>query len=110
MNDVESSASFISALAGFSQRLAEAGNAIYSVDYDFLHFGSWTIECGTRHHRSLLQWDGGEFLISLSRCDVADSRAQREWKLVTEGPVADHSTHDQLFGAAAKLMLETARS
>ena len=110
MNDADSSKNFISALAGFSHRQAEAGIAIYGVAYDFLHFGSWTIELGARHQRSLLQWDGREFLMSLSQCDVADSHAPREWKLVAEEPVADRSTHDQIFSAAEKLVSENAHS
>ena len=49
MNDAESSASFMSALAAFSKSLSESEIAIYGVAYDFLHFGSWTIELGKRH-------------------------------------------------------------
>ena len=110
MNDAESSASFISALAAFSDSLSESGIAIYGLTYDLLHFGSWTIEVGKRHHRSLLQWDGKEFLMSLSQCDVADSQAPRDWKLVTEEPVADHSTHGELFRFAENLVLENTGS
>ena len=90
--------------------MAEKKIAIYRVNYDYLSFGSWVIECGTRHHRSRLVWDGKEFLISLSQCDVSDSRARREWILVAEEPVADHTTHDRLFDAAEKLLLENTRS
>ena len=110
MNDVESSASFMSALAAFSESFSESGIATYGIAYDLLHFGSWTIEVGKRHHRSLLQWDGKEFLMSLSQCHVADSQAPREWKLVTEEPVANHSVHDEMFRAAENLVLQNARS
>jgi hypothetical protein len=109
MNDAESSARFIAALARFSQSLAESGTGIYRIAYDFLAFGSWTIELGTRHHRSLLQWDGKESRMSLSQRDVADSRAQQEWKLVAEERIADRSTYDQLFGAAEKFLSANAR-
>ncbi len=108
MNDAESSASFMSALAAFSKTLSESEIAIYGVAYDLLHFGSWTIELGKRHHRSLLQWDGKELLMSLSNCDVSDSQAPREWKLVTEESVAEHSADDDLFRAAEKLVLANA--
>ncbi len=110
MNDAESSASFMSALATFSTALSKSGIAIYGVAYDLLHFGSWTIEVGVRHRRALLQWDGKEFVISVSQCEVADSQAPRDWQLVAEEPVTDHSTHDELFRAAENLLLETTLS
>ncbi len=110
MNDAESSASFISALAAFSKSMSESRIAIYGVAYDLLHFGSWTIEVGKRRHRSLLQWDGKEFLMSLSYCEVSDSQALREWKLVAEESIADHSTDGELFRAAENLVLENADS
>ena len=75
-----------------------------------MHFGSWTIELGRRHHRSLLQWDGKEFLMSLSQCNVADSQAPRDWKIVVEEPVGDHSTAGEVFGAAENLILENVRT
>ena len=110
MNDAESSASFIAALAKFSQSMSESGTAIYRIEYYFLSFGSWTIELGTRHQRSLLQWDGKESRMSLSQWDVADSRAPQDWKLVAEERIADRSTHDQLFGAAEKFLTANPRS
>jgi hypothetical protein len=110
MNDAESSASFMSALAAFSRELSKSGIAIYGVAYDLLHFGSWTIEVGKRKQRSLLQWDGKEFLMSLSKCDVADSQSSRDWKLVAEEPIADHSTREELFRAAKNILLEKTRS
>lgn len=97
-------------MAAFSNLLSESGIAIYGVAYDLLHFGSWTIEAGTRHRRSLLQWDGKEFLMSLSQCEVADSQTPRDWQLVAEESVADHSTHDELFRVAENLLLEKAQS
>jgi hypothetical protein len=110
MNDAESSASFIAALARFSQSLAESGTAIYEIAYDLLAFGSWTMELGTRHHRSLLRWDGKESRMSLSQWDVADSRSPQERKLVVEERIAGRSTHEQLFGAAEKFLSANARS
>ena len=104
MNDAKSSASFVSALGAFSQSLASSGIAIYGIEYDFLHFGSWTIELGSRHSRSLLQWDGKESLMSLSESDVADSQAPRNWRLVAEEPVLDRSTPSQVFAAAEKMV------
>lgn len=108
MNDAESSARFMSALAAFSKSLSESDIAIYGIAYDLLHFGSWTIELGKRHQRSLLQWNGREFLMSLSKCDVSDSQAPREWKLVTEESVAEHSADAELFHVAENLVLDNA--
>ena len=110
MNDAESSASFMSALAIFSTALSKSGIAIYGVAYDLLRFGNWTIEVGVRHRRALLQWDGKEFEISVSQCEVADSQAPRDWQLVAEELVIDHSTHLELFQAAENLLLETTLS
>ena len=110
MNDAESSASFLLALAAFSQALSQSGIAIYGVAYDLLHFGSWTIEAGERHDRSLLQWDGKEFLMSLSQCEVADSQAPRDWKLIAEESIAQNSTHDEIFSAAENFLMKKSRS
>jgi len=110
MNDADLSASFMSALATFSKALSKSGIAIYGVSYDLMHFGSWTIEVGVRHRRALLQWDGKEFVISVSQCEVADSQAPRDWQLVAEEPVSDHSTHDELFLTAENLLLENTLS
>jgi hypothetical protein len=108
MTDAESSVSFMSSLAAFSQSLGESGLAIYGVSYDALHFGSWTIEVGKRHQRFLLQWDGKESQISLSRCDVVDSQAPRDWNLVAEESITDHPTDNELFNTAGNLLLEKA--
>ena len=110
MNDAESSTSFMLSLAAFSKALSKSEIAIYGVAYDLLHFGSWTIEAGKRHDRSLLQWDGKEFQLSLSQCEVADSQAPRDWKLIAEESVAQHSTHDEVFASAENLLLEKSRS
>ena len=110
MDDADSSASFMSALAAFSNSLSESGIAVYGVAYDLLHFGSWTVEAGKRHRRSLLQWDGKESKLSLSQCDVADSRAPRDWSFVAEESVSEHSSHEELFRAAESLLLEKAPS
>ena len=109
MNDAESSARFMLALATFSSSLSESGIAIYGVAYDLLHFGSWTIEVGKRHSRFLLQWDGKEAVLSLSQCDVADSQAPRDWSLVAEEPVSDHSSQAELLSVAENLFLEKSR-
>lgn len=106
MDDAESSTRFMSALAAFSESLSNSGIAIYGVAFDLLHFGSWTVETGTRHRRSLLQWDGKESLLSLSQCDVADSQAPRDWTLAAEESVSDHSTHNEVFRVAENLLLE----
>lgn len=98
------------ALAAFSKTLSKFEIAIYGVAYDLLHFGSWTIEAGKRHDRSLLQWDGKEFVLSLSQCEVADSQAPRDWILVAEESVAQNSTHNDVFAAAKNLLLEKSRS
>ena len=90
-------------LAAFSHRLAEIGYAIYQLEYHFFEFGSWSMECGRRHHRALLQWDGKESLVSLSQCVVADSRDPRDWNLITEKNVSDRS---RLFGVAEALLME----
>ncbi len=108
MSDAESSESFVSALATFSKRLATSGVAIYGIAYDFLHFGSWTIELGKRHGRLLLQWDGKESLMTCSEADVADSQNTRDWKPVLEKSIGDASTPSRIFAAAEEIVIEHA--
>jgi hypothetical protein len=110
MNDAESSKLFLSALARFSTNLAKSDIVIYGIAYDFLHFGSWTIELGNRHSRLLLQWDGKESLMACSESDVADSQAPRDWKQVVDIPVKDATTQSGIFEAAEKIVIEHART
>lgn len=110
MGDPESSAKFMSALASFSNSLSESGIAIYRIAYELLHFGSWTIETGRRHHRTLVQWDGKESVLSISQCDVANSQAPRDWRLIAEKPVSVDSGHEDLFRAVQNLLLEKSSS
>ncbi len=110
MNDSESSARFLSALATFSASLSQSGLAIYSVDYNMEAFGSWTIELGKRHQRSLLHWDGKEFVLSISQCEVPDSRAAREWKLVADEQIESRAADEELFRLAENLVLENTQS
>jgi hypothetical protein len=107
MNDAEASATLVACLAAFSASLAKFGLATYGVALQLLHFGSWTVEVGTRHKRLLVQWGGKESLLSVSRCVVADSQAARDWELVTEEEIVQPSTDAEIFRAAENLVLES---
>jgi hypothetical protein len=106
MNDSESSANFLSALSKFSASLSHSDLAIYSVGYNMEAFGSWTLELGNRHRRLLVHWDGREFILSVSRCEVADSRATKDWKLSAEEKIDDRLTNGELFKLAGNLILK----
>ena len=105
MNDSESSANFLSALATFSASLSRSGLAVYSVGYNMEAFGSWTIELGKRHRRMLVHWDGKESILSVSRCEVSDSRASKDWKLAADEQIEDRVTNDELFRVSENLIL-----
>jgi hypothetical protein len=106
MNDSESSANFLSALSKFSASLSHSGFAIYSVGYNMEAFGSWTIELGKRHRRLLVHWDGKDFILSVSRCEVADSRATKDWKLSADEQIDDRPTNGELFRLTENLILK----
>ena len=106
MSDSEWSSMFLSALAAFAKSLGQSNLAIYSVDYNLEIFGSWTIELGRRHKRSLLQWDGKEFVLSLSRCNVSNSGAVKPWKHVIDEQLDSGLPKDELFQIAENLVLE----
>jgi hypothetical protein len=106
MDDIESSSNFLSALSGFSKTIGQSGIAIFSVGYHLEAFGSWTIESGKRHRRTLLHWDGRDYILSLSRCDVSDSRSAKDWKLAADEHMNGPSTLDVLFRTAENLLLE----
>ena len=106
MIDSESSGKFLSALSKFSTSLSHSSLAIYSVGYNMEAFGSWTIELGKRHRRLLVHWDGRDFILSISRCEVADSRATKDWQLSADEQVDERLTNDELFKLAENLILE----
>jgi len=106
MNDSESSANFLSALARFAASMNRSGLAIYSVGYNMEAFGSWTIELGNRHRRSLIHWDGKEFVLSVSQCEVPDSRVSKDWKLVADEQLDSRVTDNELFRVTENLVLE----
>jgi hypothetical protein len=106
MNDSESSVSFLSALGAFSTSLSQSDLAIYTVGYNMEAFGSWTIELGKRHRRLLVHWDGKDFVLSVSRCEVANSRAAKDWKLAADEHLDNRASDDELFRVAENLILE----
>jgi hypothetical protein len=106
MSDSEWSGNFLSALSKFSASLSHSSLAIYSVGYNMETFGSWTIELGKRHRRMLVHWDGRDFILSISRCEVADSRAAKDWQLSVDEQVGERLIDDELFRLAENLILE----
>ena len=106
MNDSRSSVNFLSALAAFSASLSQSDLAIFRVHYNIEVFGSWTIEMGRRHRRALVEWDGREFVMSISLCDVSDSRAAKGWKVVSDEQLDSGVPYEELFQIAENLVLE----
>jgi hypothetical protein len=104
MSDVSESKASVAGLARLAADLAASDIAVYGIAYDFMHFGSWTIEAGRRHHRLLLRWDGRERTLSVSTASVPDARAQKHWKQVAERQVESQGvSNEQHFAIASEL-------
>ena len=84
MSDATDSQSIIASISALAEDLASKDVAVYGVAFDYLHFGSWTIETGHRHKRTLLEWDGKEGLLTASVAAVADAQGRKNWKRVAE--------------------------
>lgn len=69
-------------MASLSQRLADDDLAIYSFDYDYLAFGSWTMVAGSRQRRVRLQFDGKEDHLEIGQGTVSDSRSSLAWQAI----------------------------
>jgi hypothetical protein len=82
VTDATESAAVLSALHALADRLVAQNLAIYGVAYDFLHFGSWTVEAGRRHKRTLVQWDGKESTLTISTARTPDAQSARNWQEV----------------------------
>jgi hypothetical protein len=78
-SDAEPTGAFLSELAGLATRLAAAQIAIYRIEYDALHFGSWTIVAGKRHRRVKVDWDGKESYLGVSTASFSDAQSRPEW-------------------------------
>jgi hypothetical protein len=104
MSDVSESQASVAGLNRLVASLASADIAVFGIAYDFLHFGSWTVEAGRRHHRVLLQWDGRESTLSVSTASVSDARAQKQWKQVAERRIeVQAAPNEQHFAIASEL-------
>jgi hypothetical protein len=104
MSDVSESQASVACLNRLVATLAKADIAVFSIAYDFLHFGSWTVEAGRRHHRILLQWHGRESTLSVSTTSISDARAQKQWKLVAEQRIeAQPLPSERHFAIASEL-------
>ncbi len=105
MSDATESTAFPTAMAAFAERLAGSDLAIYGIAYDYLHFGSWTIELGRRHRRLLVQWDGKESLLSCSVTAAPNSQAPRAWTLLEEIPLGPDDVPVGVLARAEALAL-----
>jgi hypothetical protein len=108
MSDAAQSLSALVGINRLATGLAEQGLAIYGLAYDYLHFGSWTIEVGRRHKRILLQWDGKESLLVVSVAVVSDAQGSKDWKRVAEQPITLQGDADPtaIFDSARQLAVK----
>src|SRR4029450_7188322 len=104
MSDVNESQASVAGLAGVAAAMAKSDIAVYGIAYDFLHFGSWTIEAGRRHQRLLLAWDGRARTLTVSTATVSDAQAQKDWKQVAERHFASHGVSSEHQFAVATEM------
>ena len=100
MSDSSQSTAFPLAFGAFALRLASVDLATYGIAYDFLHFGSWTLEVGRRHERLLVQWDGKESSLSCSKCSTSDSGTSRKWTLVSEQSLKGSNEPENILDVA----------
>ena len=79
-DDIESSVLQMEVLARIARLLANSGLVLYRCRYDFIAFGSWTIEAGTPHHRLQLARDGKERALRCATARLHNAGAVPEWK------------------------------
>jgi len=102
-DDTVSSIEHFQQICSLARQLSDIGVAIYEHHWDFLAFGSWTIEAGSRHRRFEFSWDGREFSISVSQCEFSDSRSHQRWSaprtqsLPSDDPSAPFHYVEQFF-------------
>lgn len=104
MHDSTESVVFPEALADFARRLAENRLAVYSVAYDMLHFGSWTLEVGRRHRRIRLAWDGKESSLDLAVGSSGSSNVAVDWMSVSQSRLSARD-HASVLAVAEELVL-----
>ncbi len=104
--DGATNAAFLSALASLASRLLAKRIAIYRVEYDYSHFGSWTLVAGSRHKRVKLDWDGKESYLAVSTALFSDAQSPPAWKSTPGHQFApDASIDDEmLFALVEKLV------
>jgi hypothetical protein len=84
MSDAAYSLMLLNALAGLATRLSVDGLAIYTVNYDYLAFGSWEIVAGRRQSRVWVSWDGKKALLVARAARLARAGDQPEWQPIRE--------------------------
>jgi hypothetical protein len=110
MSDAAQSLVALAGINRLAEGLAKHNLAIYGLAYDYLHFGSWTIEVGRRHKRILLQWDGKESWLVISVAVVSDAQSAKDWKRVAEQAITLQADADPtvVFESAKHLALKFA--
>jgi hypothetical protein len=78
--DIKSGIGFLEELSAFASRIATFDQALYSVDFNSLCFGSFSVVMGNRKHRFKATWDGREFFLDVFKAVFSDSRSLPDWK------------------------------
>ena len=91
-------------LARLAERLAGRNRAIYRHSFDYMHFGSWVLEAGTRKRRVRVTWDGRESILSASVTEYGDSPGP-DWEPLSERRF-ERASPFTLFEAAEEIIAE----
>jgi hypothetical protein len=86
-------ADFVSRL---SDEAEEDGLLLYSHEYDYLAFGSWTIVIGTSKRRLRFCWDGKESSLNIEMSQFQNSNSAPSWEAVSSSFDASEATDQEL--------------
>jgi len=79
MSDAASALKHFDKIVAIARRAEEKAFAVFSHDYDYLCFGSFQLEVGTRKRRKRYSWDGKEGFLDIQTADFSDSRTPGRW-------------------------------
>jgi hypothetical protein len=78
--DTEPSANALEGVAEVARLITARGLPVYRCEFDFLAFGSWTIETGTRHRRIRIVYDGKEHRLCCSTAALENTSSIPTWQ------------------------------
>ncbi|PYP18622.1 MAG: hypothetical protein DMD54_04765 [Gemmatimonadetes bacterium] len=80
LDDSEEALKHLRRVVSLAERLRLHSIAVYTHQYNYLAFGSWSLVAGNRHRRVQLTWDGKEFVLSCAASEFGGSSAPASWR------------------------------